>query len=153
MYGGAPSDAQPSHMLTPDEGINVPAPGAQAPKAVTQPPPWNEGAAQVDATGPNATRSQVPSPRDRFDSVEEISSSILVPEADSAMEPRAQDRGSFDPRSVKQTRDVVPGARRTPPPPPRAATGTMIGGVAALAGLPATPPPEGVLLPPPTGVM
>ncbi len=55
--------------------IVVPVSGAQQPKAVTQPPPWGEGAAHASVDLPR----NVPPMRPREPSAEEISSSMLLP--------------------------------------------------------------------------
>jgi hypothetical protein len=56
--------------------IVVPSTTATTPKAITQPPPWTEGAAKL---GPrNVPRN--PAPRGKFASSEEISASMFLPE-------------------------------------------------------------------------
>ncbi len=80
LYGGAPQDdeapAEPPASAAPAAPpIVVPAPGAQPGKnAVTQAPPWGEGAVGI---GPEIPKS-APTPRVKQDSVEEISGSVLV---------------------------------------------------------------------------
>jgi hypothetical protein len=57
--------------------IVVPGAGATAPKAVTQAPPWGEGAAHLGAPIPKGA----PPMREREPSIEEISGSMLLPDA------------------------------------------------------------------------
>ncbi|HEY3819173.1 MAG TPA: hypothetical protein VGL81_18520 [Polyangiaceae bacterium] len=57
--------------------IVVPGAGSTPPKAVTQAPPWGEGAAHLGPPIPKGA----PPPRAREPSIEEISSSMLLPDA------------------------------------------------------------------------
>jgi len=57
--------------------IVVPGAGTTPPKAVTQAPPWGEGAAHVGAPIPKGATPM----REREPSIEEISSSMLLPDA------------------------------------------------------------------------
>jgi hypothetical protein len=87
LYGGAPRDADtPAEEAKAAEAspINVPAPGAQAPKAVTQAPPWTEGSAKFDPTIPKAPLPNLPPMRGMLDSIEEITGSVLLSEDSSA---------------------------------------------------------------------
>jgi hypothetical protein len=83
LYGGAPRAADvPTEPRAPVDAspINVPAPGAQAPKAVTQAPPWDDGSAKIDLTIPRAPPAPLPPMRPRADSIEEITGSVLLAE-------------------------------------------------------------------------
>jgi hypothetical protein len=86
LYGGAPHDSPPEAAPAPSESppINVPSPEAQAPKAVTQSPPWIEGSATLDTTIPKAAVPNLPAMRPRADSIEEITGSVLLTEDSSA---------------------------------------------------------------------
>ena len=79
------SSAPPSHLRDGDTGerppIKVPSSSATPPKAVTQPPPWGEGAVRMSPGIPKGA----PPPRAPEPSVEEISASLLLP-ADSTGE-------------------------------------------------------------------
>jgi len=55
--------------------------GATQPKAVTQPPPWGEGAAHVTPAVPKGLGP----PREREASIEELSGSLLLPDASSEL--------------------------------------------------------------------
>ncbi len=81
LYGGAPreTDSAEEAKVSDSPPINVPAPGAQAPKAVTQAPPWT-GESKLDPTIPRLPPTSVPQIRPMMDSVEEISGSVLLPE-------------------------------------------------------------------------
>lgn len=101
IFGGAPNDAAEEPKPESAAPINVPAPTAQAPKAVTQAPPWNEGSASIDPHIPRAppapgryamgsgaggepggrvqTGGYTPPPmRPPADSIEEISASLFI---------------------------------------------------------------------------
>ena len=111
--------------------IVVPPAGAMVPKAVTQPPPWGEGAVQI-ARGIRPGR-QVPPMRAQEPSVEELSGSILLPELDAADgDPAEELSGSMllpdetgNPQTVPAS--TVPQFPRAsspsaPAPPPRGAS-------------------------------
>jgi hypothetical protein len=82
LYGGAPQDAPAGEPKGEGDhpSINVPAPGAQAPKAVTQAPPWSEDSARFDPTIPRSAPSNLPPMRPIADSIEEITGSVLLDE-------------------------------------------------------------------------
>jgi hypothetical protein len=86
LYGGAPHEPDPPAAASPADPspINVPAPGAQAPKAVTQAPPWNDASAKLDPTIPKAPIPHLPPMRRPADSIEEITGSVLLAEDSSA---------------------------------------------------------------------
>ncbi len=62
--------------------IVVPGAGTTPPKAVTQAPPWGEGAAHLGVPIPKGA----PPPRDREPSIEEISSSMLLADVSGGVE-------------------------------------------------------------------
>jgi hypothetical protein len=82
MDAGAPPEADPLSSTGERPPIVVPAAGALAPKAVTQPPPWGEGSVHVTgiphaAALPGSARGA----RDTSDDpVEELSGSVLLPD-------------------------------------------------------------------------
>jgi hypothetical protein len=82
LYGGAPQDAPAAEPKGEGEhpSINVPAPGAQAPKAVTQAPPWSEDSARFDPTIPKSAPAHLSPMRPVADSIEEITGSVLLDE-------------------------------------------------------------------------
>ena len=116
LYGGAPTAEAPppsASSAATAPPIVVPAPGAQPGKnAVTQAPPWGEGAVGI---GPEIPKS-APTPRVTADSVEELSGSMLL-ESDAGgdtvgvkrMDPPPPNAPANKPRSI-------------PPPVPRKAT-------------------------------
>ena len=75
LLDGSAPPSPPSDSSVDNPPIIVPASGAMAPKAVTQPPPWGEGAAHAAAGIPRF----VPPMRSREPSVEEVSTSMLLP--------------------------------------------------------------------------
>jgi hypothetical protein len=77
MLDGSPPEPMPAEASE-HSAIIVPAAGAQAPKAVTQPPPWGEGAVQVKDI-PRAAAAPPPPMRPREPSAEELSGSMLLP--------------------------------------------------------------------------
>jgi len=81
LLDGSAPPAAPGDPNLEGPPIVVPASTAMPPKAVTQPPPWGAGAAHVGIpAGPGAPRAREPS-------IEEISSSMLLPaEASSEMQ-------------------------------------------------------------------
>ena len=105
--------------------IVVPPAGAMAPKAVTQPPPWGEGAAQLTSTIPGMP----PAPRERQPSFEELSGSVLLSEVDGREEFSAEEELSGSMLLPDESGKIapVPVARpksAPPPPPVRIATPT-----------------------------
>jgi hypothetical protein len=83
LYGGAPREAdtaaEEAQSVEPAP-INVPAPGVQAPKAVTQAPPWTGDVAKLAPTIPKYPSSTLPPIRPVLDSIEEISASVILAE-------------------------------------------------------------------------
>jgi hypothetical protein len=63
--------------------IVVPATGTAAPKAVTQPPPWNDDAVRAAPSIPKAGPAPKPATPAPPNPIEDISSSLLLP-ADSS---------------------------------------------------------------------
>ncbi len=74
LDGSAPPLAPPNESADAPP-IVVPASGVPVPKSVTQPPPWGEGAARIGPAVPAPSAA----PRPPAPSVEEISSSMLLP--------------------------------------------------------------------------
>jgi hypothetical protein len=160
MPEGEPSQERPP--------IVVPGAGTTPPKAVTQAPPWGEGAAHV---GPPIPKGPPP-PRPPEPSIEEISGSLLLADASGELSPAAVEElsGSLlvedapdgkGPPLVSRppTKPPVPS---TPPPPqasvkppvPRSPSGRPLEPAhRALLGMPelpkSTPPPQIDLLAPP----
>jgi hypothetical protein len=144
LYGGAPRGNDPRSEARPSDGspINVPAPGAQAPKAVTQAPPWNDGSAKIDLTIPKAPPAPLPPMRPKAESIEEITGSVLLSEdaiGDAAppKQPSVEDlSGSYllsdDPSGLTT---AVPSA---PQPPTTSAVSPPL----SEPSLPEPPPPE-----------
>jgi hypothetical protein len=103
--------------------IVVPAAGAQAPKAVTQPPPWGEGAVHIP---PSPASPRMPRPA-KPEPVEEISGSILLDDPEelsgSILVPDDEPPRRMPPRPLSQRPPAVsskpppPPARSKPPPP------------------------------------
>ncbi len=93
LYGGAPNE-KPAPPSTNGEhpSINVPAPGAQAPKAVTQAPPWTEESAKLDPTIPKSAPVPLPAMRAAADSIEEITGAVLLPPEEGGSVPAMQEK-------------------------------------------------------------
>ncbi|HEY8039874.1 MAG TPA: hypothetical protein VIF15_08785 [Polyangiaceae bacterium] len=148
--------------------IVVPATGAMAPKAVTQPPPWGEGAARV---APSIPHRPPAAGQHHALPIEEISSSLLLPDAsgEAAAQNAEELSGSVlieEPPDGKGplvvTRPGAPSAppRATPsvkPPVPKSSSGRPVPHAhRSLLGMPelpkSTPAPNLDLLPrpPPT---
>jgi len=105
------SSAPPPAELSSDGGVDrppivVPGNSAMPPKAVTQPPPWGAGAARV-AQG---VAPDVPPPRDREPSLEEISA---VEDVSGFLQPPAP------PLASTPSRPPLPKGASVPPPLPR----------------------------------
>lgn len=141
---------------TAQEGPPIVVPGTTAmpPNSVTQPPPWGEGAVRVGPPIPKGT----PPPRSPEPSVEEISSSLLLPDA-SGEAPAAgveELSGSLliedppDGKGLPVVTKPIPATSRTPsvkPPVPKStSTKPMPAPHRSLLGMPelpkATPAPN-----------
>jgi len=79
LLDGSAPPVLPGDPNTDRPPIVVPASASPPPKAVTQPPPWGEGAAHAAAGIPNVMAP----PRAREPSLEEISASMLIADASS----------------------------------------------------------------------
>jgi GYF domain 2 len=153
LFGGAPRDSDSSALEAKDaDPINVPAPGAQAPKAVTQAPPWNEGSAKLDPAIPKASVPNLPPMRAPLDSIEEITGSVLLAEDSSAdvtqRKPKIEDLSDSHvlPADASGPAMQIPPAPLMPvlpaPPPPSQQPGqpSSLGGAHAVAAtIPAGP--------------
>jgi len=118
IYGGAPHGEPAVPTGSADHpSINVPAPGAQAPKAVTQAPPWAENWQDLAPTIPKPGSGHLGPMRPLADSIEEITGAVLLP----------PEENSADPASAKQDLDdlsashVIPDATDDDPAPVAAA--------------------------------
>ncbi len=97
--------------------IVVPGSGMPPPKAVTQPPPWGEGAAHAASGMPNISAP----PRARQPSVEEISESMLIP-ADASSDFAAPATEELSGSVLVEDFISPPGAVPPAAPSPRPAT-------------------------------
>ena len=93
LYGGAPQEKPAAHPANGEHpSINVPAPGAQAPKAVTQAPPWTEDSAKLDPTIPKSAPVPLPAMRAVADSIEEITGAVLLPPEEGSGVPALEEK-------------------------------------------------------------
>ncbi len=115
LYGGAPQEAEaPDAKPSDAPPIKVPAPGVQAPKAVTQAPPWL-GDAKSSPTVPKLPPSAVPQIRPMMDSIEEISGSVILAE-DSGADVTARRQKIEDLSGSHVLPDASGPAPQIPPP-------------------------------------
>jgi len=126
LYGGAPQPADAVDVKPSDAPpINVPAPGAQAPKAVTQAPPWIDDA-KADSSVPKLAPPGLPKIRPMMDSIEEISGSVILAE-DSGADVTARRQKIEDLSGSHLLPDASGEAPQMPaaPPPSHAPAGSL----------------------------
>jgi hypothetical protein len=154
-YGNAPQDnAAAEHRNGEHPSINVPAPGAQAPKAVTQAPPWTEDWPNLAPAIPKSSPALLSPMRPLADSIEEITGAVLLPpdegSASAALdEPKVEELSAShiipeapdeEAAAAVDTEAVTIAAKPSPLLPAGPAGGTD--SEAPEEGFPAAPPPS-----------